>query len=96
MNNGEDTQAILKNLSITKPVSTNPIRFSNVVPMDYDLAEILRRNLTSRKFEGGEIATAGDGSSSAVQFLSTWGSEGSGNRQFNTPKGVAVDPDGNV
>ena len=96
MNDNTDNQEILENLSITKPVSTNPIRFSNVVPMDYDLAEILRRNLTFRKFEGREIATAGDGSSSAVQFLSKWGSAGSGNRQFNNPKGVAVDPDGNI
>ena len=29
-------------------------------------------------------------------FIKKWGKEGSGNSQFHTPAGVAVDPSGNV
>ena len=96
MSTNANQEEIRQKLSISKPVSTNPIRFSNVVPMDYDLAEILRRNLASRRTGGGPVVTDGQSASGAVQFRKKWGSRGGGNRQFNTPRGVAVDKDGNV
>ena len=96
MSTNANQEEIRQKLSISKPVSTNPIRFSNVVPMDYDLAEILRRNLASRRTGGGPVVTDGPSASGAVQFRKKWGSRGGGNRQFNTPRGVAVDKDGNV
>jgi hypothetical protein len=50
---GVDPQHIKKNLSIRLPESTNPIHFSNFVPMDFDFAEILRRNLSYREIKTG-------------------------------------------
>ncbi len=47
-------EELLKNLSIRIPESTNPIHFSNISPMDYHLAEILRKNLTNREITVGK------------------------------------------
>ena len=46
-------EELLKNLSIRQPESTNPIHFSAFVAMDYDIAEILRRNLSNRELQAG-------------------------------------------
>ena len=50
----------------------------------------------------GEVYVANSGRNEILKFapdgflITKWGSEGSGNGQFNTPVGVTIDPDGDV
>lgn len=44
---------LLDCLTIRTPENNNPIRFSNISPMDFNFAEILRRNLTNREIKVG-------------------------------------------